>query len=309
MKLRKWLFYLTIFLLLLIAVPLLIYTRFDLSVEKLKVKYANQESEFIEIQGMSVHYRDEGQGDVLVLLHGTASSLHTWEGWTEVLKKNYRVIRLDLPAYGLTGPNPQRKYDLKTYLDFLHEFFQKKNLKTFYLGGNSFGGMLSWEYALAYPDEVKKLILVDAAGYPSDRKQPFVFRLARTPVLNRILRYVTPKFFYKNNLKQVYGDDSKINDELVTRYFELGLREGNRQAFIDRLKSASKTHYENIKNIKIPVLILWGEKDDWILPKFAQKFKEDLPNAQLITYPELGHVPMEENPAETVKAVEDFLKN
>lgn len=309
MKLRTWFRYTLLLLLGMITLILLIYTRFDIPVEKLKAKYTNEESEFIEIQGMQIHYRDEGEGTPLVLLHGTSASLHTWEAWTQVLKKNYRVLRLDLPAYGLTGPHPQRKYDLNMYLSVLHEFFQKKGIREFYLGGNSFGGLLAWEYALAYPQEVQKMILVDASAYPSKRKSPWVFRLAKIPMLNQIVRYVTPKFFFRNNLEQVYGNDAKITDELLNRYYELGLRDGNRQAFIDRIQHISKNHHEQIKNIQTPTLILWGEKDTWIPLENGQKLDADLPNSKLIVYPGLGHVPMEEDPETTVKDVADFLKN
>ena len=165
-KLFKWFKYFLIICLIIILIPIFIYFRWDIPVEELKKKYTNEASEFVEVQGMQVHYRDEGEGDVIVLLHGTGASLHTWEPWTRELKKFYRVIRLDLPAYGLTGPHPEGKYQMDNYVAFLQEFLQKKDIQKFCLGGNSFGGGVSWEYALKYPDEVEKLILVDASGYP-----------------------------------------------------------------------------------------------------------------------------------------------
>ena len=122
--LKRSLYILTGVLIFLIIIAA-IYTRFDIPVEKLIGKYANKESKFIEIDGMKVHYRDEGKGIPVILLHGTAASLHTWDDWTSELKKSYRVIRLDLPAFGLTGPHPQRKYDIQTYVSFLHHFLQK----------------------------------------------------------------------------------------------------------------------------------------------------------------------------------------
>lgn len=97
----------------------------DISVEDLKKEYANEHSKFIEIDKMQVHYRDEGTGFPIVLIHGTASSLHTWDAWTKELIKNYRVIRMDLPAFGITGPNKTADYSIKSYTDFLHQFLTK----------------------------------------------------------------------------------------------------------------------------------------------------------------------------------------
>ena len=96
----------------------------DVSLEELKKEYTNEASQFIEIDGMQVHYRDEGQGFPIVLVHGTASSLHTWNDWTKDLKKKYRVIRMDLPAFGITGPNKNADYSIENYTYFLQQFLR-----------------------------------------------------------------------------------------------------------------------------------------------------------------------------------------
>ena len=166
----------------------------DISVEELKKTYANEFSKFVEIDEMQVHYRDEGKGYPIVLIHGTASSLHTWDSWTKDLKKSYRVIRLDLPAFGLTGPNANADYSIKSYTNFLHQFLTKIKIDTFYLAGNSLGGNIAWNYTTEHPRKVKKLILVDASGLPTNKPQPTVFKMAKIPILNSMLLSVTPKF-------------------------------------------------------------------------------------------------------------------
>ncbi|MCU0443321.1 MAG: alpha/beta hydrolase [Microscillaceae bacterium] len=304
--LRKIFYFLGAILGLLLLV-LFFYAKSDIDVEQLKLKYTNQESEFVDIAGMQVHYRDEGAGETLVLLHGTSSSLHTWEAWAQKLKKSFRVIRLDLPAFGLTGPHPQRDYTIQSYVAFVHSFLQKLNIESCYMAGNSLGGLITWEYALAYPNQVKKMILLDAAGYPNTRPRPWVFRLANVPVLNQIVRYVTPKFFFKNNLAQVYADDSQITDDLINRYFELNLRTGNRQAFIDRAQIQQESNWRKIKQIKAPTLILWGKEDTWTPVSFAHRFKADLAQAELKIYDQVGHIPMEEQPELTLKDALVFL--
>lgn len=284
--------------------------RADVPVAELKARYANAESEFMDLDGMAVHYRDEGNPadeTPMVLLHGTSASLLTWDGWTESLKAGQRVIRLDLPGYALTGPNPANDYAMSYYTRFLHEFLQRLGIERLYLAGNSLGGRIAWEYALAYPGEVEKLILVDAAGYPLSGRRPLVFQLATIPVLKDALRVVTPKFLVESSLKEVYADDSKVTGELVDQYYDMTCREGNRAAFAARAGVVYEDNHLKLNQIRAPTLILWGEQDAWIPVENAYRFQNDLPDSTLVVFPNLGHIPHEESPAETVEAVLKFI--
>ncbi|HAS40514.1 MAG TPA: alpha/beta hydrolase [Microscillaceae bacterium] len=305
--LKKILYVLLALIFILIGAFVFTY-RGDVPVDKLKAKYANQPSKFITVKGGEVHYRDEGQGFPLVLIHGTGASLHTWEVWSKQLSKDFRVIRFDLPAYGLTGPDPKHDYRISAYVDFVKQFLDKLAIKKCHIAGNSLGGNISWQFALNYPDRVDKMILLDASGIPTNKKSPWVFRLAKTPVLNKIVRYATPRFFFRNNLKQVYSDDSKITEALVDQYYDLMLREGNREAFLYRVKVKYRDKSGEIKRIKNRTLIMWGKEDAWIPVKLAHEFNKRLPNSELIIYPNVGHVPMEEIPNKTVADALKFLK-
>jgi len=281
---------------------------FDISVEELKKTYANEASQFMEIGGMQVHYRDEGKGEIIILIHGTAASLHTWDAWANELKKTHRVIRLDLPAFGLTGPHPQHNYSITMYVDVLHRLVEKLNLNRFALAGNSLGGNIAWNYAADYPQETEKLILLDPSGYPSEGKRPWVFDLAETPILNSVIKYFTPRSFIHNNLKQVYFEDSKITEELVARYHKMTLREGNRDAFIARAKTQYVDNSAKLSKITAPTLILWGKEDIWIPPTLGKKFQQQIPNSILVIMENVGHIPMEESPQESLEIVKRFLK-
>ena len=280
---------------------------FDIPLEDIKAKYTNNASKFIVIDSTNVHYRDEGKGIPIVLIHGTAASLHTWDSWTQELKKNYRVIRMDLPAFGLTGPNTTHDYSMKNYTSFIDQFLNELDIDSLYLAGNSLGGNIAWNYAADYPNKVKKLILIDPSGYPFKGSMPFLFNLAKTPIINQLIKYITPKTLIKKNLKQVYFNDTKITDELVTRYHELTLREGNRQAFINRVKAMNYNNSEKLKNITASTLILWGENDVWIPKSFGEKFHEKIHNSKLVILPNTGHAPMEENPILSLKPTLNFL--
>jgi pimeloyl-ACP methyl ester carboxylesterase len=258
---------------------------------------------------MQVHYREEGKGTPLVLIHGTGASLHTWQGWVDKLKQHYRIIRFDLPAFGLTGPHPQHDYKISTYVKFVHELLQKKGIEKCHIAGNSLGGNIAWRFALAYPDKVDKMILLDPSGVPllKKRKKIWVMQLARAPIINQVMRYATPRAIFKKNLLAVYHDDTKVSPELVTRYQELMLRAGNRDAFIHRAKTPFEDRSAALKNIQTNTLIMWGKDDQWIPVELAYVFKEKLPNNQLIVYPKVGHVPMEEIPTKTAKDALRFL--
>jgi pimeloyl-ACP methyl ester carboxylesterase len=284
----------------------------DISENDLKIAYANDASKFIEIDGMQVHYRDEGKGFPIVLLHGTASSLHTWDDWSKELLKTNRVIRMDLPAFGLTGPNKTADYSIKAYTSFLNDLLKKLHIEKFYLAGNSLGGNIAWNYAAEHPDKVEKLVLVDASGLPTNKPQPAIFKMAKTPFLNLLFLYVTPKFFIKKNMEEVYADGSKITDELVTRYHKMALRVGNRQAFIDRAKTdfklGSKANYNKLKRINTSTLLIWGAQDNWIPLDNGKRMDSILPNSKLVVLENSGHVPMEENPQESFAFLNEFLK-
>ena len=283
----------------------------DISVEDLKNEFTNEHSQFIEIDEVNVHYRDEGEGFPIVLIHGTAASLHTWDAWTDVLIKTNRVIRMDLPAFGITGPNKNADYSIEAYTTFLHSFLEKLKLEKFHLAGNSLGGHIAWNYTADYPSKVEKLILVDASGLPTNKSQPAIFKMAKTPILNSLFLYITPRFLIKKNIEEVYEDDSKITDELINRYHKMALRVGNRKAFIDRAKTDFKldtqVNLEKLKSIQTPTLLIWEAKDLWIPLANGIRMNEILVNYKLEVLEKSGHVTMEENPIENLKLLNEIL--
>ena len=300
-------------LLVLVVVLFCFYWENDIPLDTLKSKYTTAASAFVDVMQMQVHYRDEGNKNdslPLVLIHGTGASLHTWEESVKLLTDSFRVITLDLPAYGLTGPNPKRIYSQAFYVQFIDEFLKSIHVNKCIIGGNSLGGAIAWNYTYEHPTKVEKLILIDAAGYPMiSESKPIAFTLAQIPVLKHMLNYITPRFLAKKSVMNVYDDPTKVTEKVVDRYFDLFLREGNRQAFVDRMNfSTYPDHLIRLRTIKTPTLIVWGENDKLIPIENAQKFHADLPNDTLVVLEKTGHVPMEENPDRTVDAIRLFLK-
>lgn len=276
------------------------------------LKWAPPPSQFVELDGLRVHLRDEGPRDdaePIVLIHGTSASLHTWEGWGARLSGKHRVISFDLPAFGLTGPFPDDDNSVAHHLVFFDALFAKLGVQRCIVVGNSWGGRLAWELAASRPQLVSRLVLVDAAGYPLESTSvPLGFRIAKTPGLRRVMEYVLPRSVVEKSVRNVYGVPSKVTDALVDRYFDLTLREGNRRALGLRFAQVPMTgELARIKSISAPTLILWGGQDRLIPPENAKRFDEDIPVSEVVMFDALGHVPHEEDPAATVAAFESWL--
>ena len=288
----------------------------DRPVETLVARWAPPPSEFLDLQGQLVHYRDEGpksDPQPLVLLHGTSASLHTWEGWAKALRGQRRVISLDLPAFGLTGPfagaYAGRPYTGEHYARFVLDLLDKLALPRVVLAGNSLGGEVAWRVAAAAPQRVAALVLVDAAGYPiEDGLIPLGWQIARLPVLGHVTEHLLPRPFIVQGLAAVYADPQRITEALVDRYYELTLRAGNRAALVQRAQTWSRNEgVARVTGVVAPTLLLWGGQDRVIPPALAQRFMADIAGAQLQVFDDLGHVPHEEDPARTVAVVKDFL--
>lgn len=257
---------------------------------------------------------DEGPKDVtappIVLIHGTGASLHTWNGWVDALKQERRVIRFDLPGFGLTGPEPENNYTIERYTDYVIALLDKLKVERAVLAGNSLGGYIAWATAIRYPDKVDSLVLIDASGYPYEAESvPLAFKLSQNKLAKTLLKNFLPKFIIRKSIENVYGSPDLVTDQLVNRYYELSLREGNRAAIKERfVQTKPGPLIAKLADLQIPTLILWGKKDKLIPMKFALRFNEDISNSQLVIFDELGHVPHEEAPLKTVAPVLSFIE-
>lgn len=312
--LRSFLFFLAA-LVVLAAVAVVATWAPDKPVEELKPRWAQPPSQFIAIDGMQVHLRDEGPRDdplPIVLIHGTSASLHTWEGWAAALRRQRRVIRFDLPGFALTGPNRQNDYSAEAYVRFVTAVMDQLGVQRFVLAGNSLGGQVAWATAVALPQRVARLVLVDASGYPLESASvppslPLGFRIARMPVLRSLTQYTLPRSVVEKSVRNVYGDPSKVTPELVDLYMDMTLRAGNRQALGRRMDQGYTGEVAGLKTLAVPTLILWGGQDRLVPLEFGQRFARDIAGSKLVVFDDLGHVPHEEDPGRTVAVVKAFL--
>lgn len=310
----RWIVRLVVLLLVVVLLAGLFFGKKDLPAEMLVQKYGQAPSQFMNLMGMRVHYRDEGNRNdtvPLVLIHGTSSSLFTWDSTALLLGPLRRIIRFDLPGFALTGPHPQRDYSMNMYTRFVDSVLFRLGVRHCVIAGNSLGGAIAWRYAVRYPTKVNKLVLVDAGGYvPKDKIElPLGFRLAKMPVVNNLVKWITPKQLVRKSVEDVYGNKRRVTDALVDLYSDMTLRAGNRQALIDRMQlGLGEDESAKIRSIQIPTLIVWGDQDHLIPVSHAALFHNDIKGSELIVLKGIGHVPMEEAPWDFARALVPFLQ-
>lgn len=276
----------------------------DMPLEELKEKYANDESEFVDLgDGLTVHLRDEGPANrqedtpAIILLHGSNASLHTWDGWTERLKSKYRIVRFDQAGHGLTGPHPDDCYSLDCYVDVVDRVAKNRGLEKFALGGNSMGGGVSYAYARQHPEKLSGVILVDPSGAPEKKKAdlPIGFRIAQTPGISRLMQIFTPRSIIETSLRQSVSNQDVITPENVDLYWHMIRGPGNRKATGLRFAEyATRKQAEPLSDIPVPALILWGDEDKLINVEAAPWFARQFTDAKIKIYKNIGHLPMEE---------------
>lgn len=266
--------------------------------------------------GQRIHYRDQGErgGPVIILLHGSNSSLQTWEPLVKRLGETWRVVTLDLPGHGLTGGTPDKDYSAEGMIAAVDVVAAKLGIDHFVLGGNSMGGWVAWRYALAQPDRVDALLLLDASGMPlrkSEKAPPsnIGFRVLEYPFGRWLATQITPRSLVEESLRGSVEKKAIVDDAMIDRYWELLRFPGNREATVLRARmDREPAMAARVGEIAAPTLILFGDKDRLINPTAAKTFNERIAGSEVVLLPGIGHLPMEEAPDATAAAIADFLK-
>ncbi len=279
-------------------------------------KYGGPASQFVTLpDGARIHVRDSGgSGQPMVLIHGSNASLHTWEPLKAQLGIDYRIITMDMPGHGLTGATPTGRYDVDEMVATVDGVATALGLERFILGGNSMGGGVSWRYALAHPDKVRALLLLDAGGMPprdgsAPPKSNIGFRIMRSSFGRWLGMSITPRFLIRQSLEGSVVDPSQIDDATVDRYWELLLFPGNREATMMRFSRPFRDDGAAARaaGITAPTLVLFGKEDRIINPSAAESFRERIVGSEVVLMDGIGHLPMEEAPEATAAAIREFL--
>lgn len=298
---------LTVALSIALAVALWVYR--DIPAIELEAKYAGPASRFINIDGVRIHFRDEGEGPAVLLLHANFANLIGWDPWVEALQDAYRVVRLDMTSHGLTGPDPTGDYTTKRTLEIVEKFADAMQLDRFSIGGTSMGGTVAIRYAHQHPERIETLILLSPGSLEGKERKSG--RRGEVPKAAYVLKYIMPRALPAFMLRSGFGDDSKLTDVLIDRWYDMWRREGNREAQLDRLSQYKPGDIEGIiRELRPPTLLMWGEANTTAKFEQAAQFEALLENTEsltFITYPGVGHMAVQEAGAESGRDVRAFL--
>ena len=273
------------------------------------------ERKVFDYQGIKINYYEAGQGPPVILLHGFGACTYTWRYLAPELAKDHRVFALDLKGYGLSDKPDDGKYAVSDQADMVAKFIRTRDLHDLVVIGHSMGGgvtlMTYFQVREDSPARIKKLVLIDSAGYP--QKMPWFIRFARIPVLNEIGgRLLSPRFVSSLVLRKCYYNKDKITDEQIDTYAYYGSLPGAREAVTQTAKQLVPEDIDALtaryKTISVPVLIIWGAEDEVVPLSVGKEFKRDIPDAELAILPHCGHIPPEEEWQKTNEFVEAFLK-
>ena len=280
----------------------------DLERVELEKRYVASSPQTIDVDGLKVHYKETGPkgAPALLLLHGFGSSLQAWDDWSLKLEQKYRVIRLDLPGFGLTGASPAHDYSEEKDLAILTHFADKLGLEKFSVMGHSMGGKMAWSLAASQPERVQALVLMAPDGFPETKDigtKPY-----EVPAIMGLIKFVLPKYLVRKSIEPAFVQADALNDALVNRYYDMLRAPGVRGAILERSNQTIYTDpVPRLKAIKAPTLLIWGEQDQMIPSINAQSYANVLSNSTTVLVPKLGHLLQEEQPEKGLAAVMQFL--
>jgi pimeloyl-ACP methyl ester carboxylesterase len=235
---------------------------------------------------------DEGQGDVLLLLHGLFGALSNWEKVIEHFSKQYRVIIPMLPIYSM----PLREAGLEGLVAFTERFVEQEGLQDLTLLGNSLGGHIALIYTLKNKEQVQRLVLTGSSG---------LFENSMGGSFPKRGDYG----YIKERVSYTFFDPNLASKNLVDEVFEITNNNQKCLRIVAIAKSAQRHNMaRDITNIKIPTLLVWGLNDTITPPNVGHEFNRLLPNSTLKFIDHCGHAPMMEHPEEFNQILESFLK-
>ena len=284
----------------------------DIPAAELSARYGRPNSRYADLPGgVRLHYLESGPPGAppVLLVHGFGDNCFSWDGWTKVLASGHHVLAVDLPGHGLTQAPADFPAAPDRYADLLAAFLAKLGIAHAGIAGNSLGGAVAWTLALRHPDRVGRLILVDAAGWPSEslQKPPLAFRLMRYKLGRDLIASIDNTPLIREGLKKDVVDQSVLTEGFIHRWADLQRLPGHRTILMSLRPGAIAASKAVLAPIAVPTLILWGEDDQLINVAAAHAFAGAIPHARLIIYPHVGHLAQVDAPERSARDAAAFL--
>ncbi|WAC71959.1 alpha/beta hydrolase [Roseateles sp. SL47] len=281
-------------------------------------RFADADSRFTDIDGVQVHYKDQGRGPVVLLIHGTLGDVADWDGWVAVLARHRRVLRIDLPGFGLTGPLSSGNYSTARLLDLIDAFMDQMGVERFSLAGISYGGLVSFRYAATRTERVDALILINSAGVETGKPPPRAVAAGSSPAASApssasIFRdTVITAADIERNLLHMLVEPDRLSSSMVARKLAFANIAGRGEESI-----AGRTLYERgdpmrvLGHVRAPTLVLWGGGNRALTPATADLFVSGLRHAcdaERVVYPDAGHLLIVDQPQRSAADALKFLQ-
>ncbi len=281
----------------------------DKTEQVLLQSYSRPGTARLMVQQQPVFVQDSGPRDApaILLLHGFGASLQAWDDWAPALEKKLRVLRTDIPGFGLSGPAVNQDYSDAADVARVIALLDQLGVQQVIIAGHSMGGRIAWNLTAAHPERVSKLVLLSPDGFPDPNAKSD--KTYEVPALLWLLPYSLPKWALRmGGVAPAFADDSQLTPQMMQRYHDMMLAPGVRTALLERMRQTRNSDpVVRLQSINAPTLLLWGEKDAFIPVGNAQDYLKAMPQAKLVTLPGVGHVLHEEAPQASVQAVLDFL--
>lgn len=261
---------------------------------------------------LAVH--ETGHGKPLILIHGLGASSYTWREIVPELAKDRRVIAIDLKGFGESDKPLDDRYSIFDQARLIGDYITRNKLHDATLVGHSYGGGVALAVALNLHDNgqsnIEKLILIDSVAYR--QPLPFFFRVLRTPVIGEIgLSIIPPELQMERALSIAYYKSEDVSPETVNTYASALHSEGGRHALLHTIDSLDPEQADQVsrryKELTMPTLVLWCEHDKIIPIKYGKRLAFEMPNAKIDVIEDCGHIPHEEQPKETLVAIQGFV--
>lgn len=287
------------------------------SLDYVRKRFAKNPSRFMEVEGATVHYRDEGTGPVLLMIHGAGCNLHVWNEWVRILGDKYRIVRFDLPPSPLTRDS--HRLTGKRQYELLGMVIEKLGLQRPVLIGNSSGANAAVNYAAKHPDNVAALVLSTVPLFRprSDQYRNLVRRVIES-AHNRFFPNYLPRWYFRFYCNDLFVDKARITPDFIDMYHCSSAAEGviaSKAKYIAALRSQSgqgwsEQEHQNASRVTAPTLIQWGDGNTVLLPQVGDDVAALFHNASvsIIHYKEAAHYPAWEIPEQSSEDLEIFLK-
>jgi pimeloyl-ACP methyl ester carboxylesterase len=271
---------------------------------------ASHGSKVIRLTGGDLNYKAEGGRDdpVIVLLHGFAGSLGWWDRVApELANRGLRVIRFDLLGHG-GSEKPRDGYAPDEQARRIAAALKKLHVRRAVVAGHSMGGTVAVALAELGPRLVRKVVVLDTPPRDGFADLPFLGRVATWPVVGELTRRFAPDQLIKANLDSAFADEVEVPDEFVDDVDEMTFSSYDKSSTEAKEFVEDKPNSERVSDAHVPLLVIFGTRDEIVEPEAADRWKKDVPRARVVKMPGVGHSPHWEDPRQVTQLLLDYTR-